>query len=109
MLPPEFATEAHNFFVVCAMDVMDLEPQEIAPLFKAVVVPEDEQGEPYEVALPTDCHLYTSAYHIPPPHQKIRAALKHSFISRVTQHLGPNLHNQWYLFVRLQPRSAEVR
>ncbi len=48
------------------MDVMDLEPQEIAPLFKAVVVPEDEQGEPYEVSLPTDCHLYTSAYHNPP-------------------------------------------
>ncbi len=68
-------------FVVCAMDVMDLEPQEIAPQFKAVVVPEDGQGEPYELSLPTDCHLYTSAYHIPPTTPKIRAALKHSFIS----------------------------
>jgi hypothetical protein len=51
------------------MDVMDLEPQEIAPKFVAVVVPEDGQGEPYEVTLPTDCHLYTSAYHIPPNQQ----------------------------------------
>jgi hypothetical protein len=93
------------------MDVMDLEPQEIAPQFKAVVVPEDGQGEPYEVSLPTDCHLYTSAYHIPSPpnHTKMRAALKTLLHLRVTQHLGPNLHNQWYLFVRLQPRSAEVR
>lgn len=56
-----------HIFVVCTMDVMDLEPQEVAPKFVAVVVPEDGQGEPYEVTLPTDCHLYTSAYHIPPP------------------------------------------
>lgn len=77
-----------HIFVVCTMDVMDLEPQEVAPKFVAVVVPEDGQGEPYEVTLPTDCHLYTSA---------------------AAQILGPDLHNQWYLFVRIKPRPAAVR